>query len=208
MVISLIQVGKTVAASTINAIIAAVNQTALTGIVPTSVDGTGVTLSPNGKVTFVNAPSVSLNGIFSGSFDNYRITFNSTTRSTLTTWACRLRLAGTDLTSATYDFARGYDSGTARTITSSTAAAGFLIDIGIAAGQASNGHIDIFNPGAALMTTGNITAGVLASSAIYSVQIAFANENTSAYDGITFYPVTAGGTWSGTVRVYGYNTLT
>lgn len=206
MAISLMAVGQKITAAILNQVITASNQTAMTGIVPTSVAGTGVTVSPNGAVTFTNASSVSLNGVFSGTFDNYRVTWNSPTRSAAVSTGFRLRGAGTDLTSATYDYVKGLDSGTTRSISSSSSNPNFPIDHGAAAGEASNGVMDIFSPALTASTTGTIQASILASSACYSTQISFANETTASYDGFTL--LVSSGTFSGTVRVYGYNNLT
>lgn len=206
MAISPIGVGGKILASLINQLVTAANQTALSGIIPTSVAGTGVTVSPNGVVTFTNASTVSLNGVFSGSYDNYRVTWNSPTRSAAVSTAFRLRAAGTDLASATYDYVKGLDSGTTRTVSSSSSNTNFPIDHGAAAGQASNGVMDIFSPALGTGTTGTIQASALASSACYSTQISFANESTASYDGFTLS--VSSGTFSGTVRVYGYNNLT
>lgn len=206
MVIPLFAVGQKITASLLNSIIGGVNQTALSGIVPTSVAGTGVTVSPNGKVTFTNASSVSLNGVFSGSFDNYRITWNSPTRTAAVSTAFRLRNAGVDATGTSYDYVKGVDSGTSRSVTGSSSNTNFPIDHGIAASILSNGVMDIFGPALTGSVTGVINCAVLASSACYSTQISFANELTSTFDGFTMFLTS--GTWSGTLRVYGYNTLT
>ena len=205
MAISPIGVGGKILASLINQLVTAANQTALSGIIPTSVAGTGVTVSPNGVVTFTNATTVSLDGVFSGSFDNYRVTWNSSTRSAAVSTGFRLRAAGSDLTSATYDYVKGLDSGTTRCVTSSSNT-NFPIDHGAAAGQTSNGVMDIFGPALTGGTTGTIQAAVLASSACYSTQVSFANESAASYDGFTLS--VSSGTWSGSVHVYGYNNLT
>ena len=206
MAISLMAVGQKITAAILNQVITASNQTAMTGIVPTSVAGTGVTVSPNGKVTFTNASSVSLNGVFSGSYDNYRVTWNSPTRSAAVSTAFRLRNAGVDATGTSYDYVKGVDSGTARSVTSSAANTNFPIDHGIAASILSNGVMDIFGPALSGAVTGVVNCAVLASSACYSTQISFANELTSTFDGFTMFLTS--GTFSGPVRVYGYNSLT
>ena len=206
MAISLMTVGQKITAAILNSIINVVNQTALNGIIPTSVAGTGVTVSPNGLVTFTNASSVSLNGVFSGSYDNYRVTWNSSTRTASVSTGFQLRAAGTNLSSATYDYVKGLDSGTTRSVTSSSSNTNFPIDHGVAAGQTSNGVMDIFSPAATTAATGTIQASVLASSACYSTQVSFANEATASYDGFTLS--VSSGTFSGVIRVYGYNNLT
>lgn len=206
MPVPTVAVGGKITAVEQNLIVGGVNGVALQGIIPTSVAGTGVTLSAGGAVTFTGATTVSLNGVFTGQFDNYRVTWNSPTRSAAVSTGFRLRGAGTDLTSATYDYVKGLDSGTTRSISSSSSNPNFPIDHGAAAGEASNGVMDIFSPALTASTTGTIQASILASSACYSTQISFANETTASYDGFTL--LVSSGTFSGTVRVYGYNNLT
>lgn len=207
MVISLIGVGGKIKASLINQLIGLVNGIALNGIVPISVNGTGVTVSPNGKVTFVNATTVSLNGVFSGTYDNYRITWNSFNRSASGSIQFRLRAAGTDATT-NYDYVKGVDSGTARAVSSSSSSTAVPLDQGVAAGQFSDGVMDLFGPAVSGFTTGTANSSVLSASVLYGTQVYIANENVASYDGFTMYGLTGGETWSGTIRVYGYNTLT
>ena len=207
MVIPLVTVAGKITAALMNQLIGQVNGIALNGIVPTSVSGTGVTVSPNGKVTFTNATTVSLNGVFSTSYENYRITWSSSARSTSGSSQFHLRAAGTD-SNNNYDYVKGVDSGTSRTVTSSSSSNAVPLDIGVAAGQVSNGVIDLFGPALGGVTTGTGQSAVLASSACYSCQVSFANETTSAFDGMTLFALNSGETWSGTIRVYGYNNLT
>lgn len=206
MVISFIAVGDKIKASIINKLIAAVNGTALNGIVPTSVIGAGVTVTPNGQVTFSNATYVGIDGVFSGSYSNYRITFDSTTRSGSGSIQLRLRAAGTEAT-ANYDYVKGYDAGTSRTVSSSSSGGAIPLDQGIAAGQISDGVIDLFGPALTQYTSGTSQSAVLSGSTLTSVQVAFALESTTAYDGLGLYILGGTQTFSGYVRVYGYNTL-
>jgi hypothetical protein len=207
VVISLIGVGGKIKASLLNQLITQVNGIALTGIVPTAVSGSGVTVSPNGKVTFTNATVVALDGVFSGTYSNYRITWNSPTRSASGSTQFHLRQGGTDF-GANYDYVKGVDSGTTRSVSSSSAASAIPLDQGVIAGQTSDGVLDLFGPASGSYTTGTAQSAVLASSALYSCQVAFANEQPTVFDGFSLYGLTSGQTWSGTVRVYGYNTLT
>lgn len=207
MAISLMTVGQKITAAILNSIINVVNQTALNGIIPTSVAGTGVTVSPNGSITITNGTIMSVNGVFSGSYDNYRITWTSSTRSATNSLAFRLRAAGTDLTTSTYDYVRGVDAGTTRTVTSSSAATTVPIDNGIAVGMTSNGVIDLFGPALTTPTTANVQSASIASSAASSVQTGFTNESAASYDGFSI-SMTSPNTFSGIVRVYGYNNLT
>lgn len=76
-------------------------------IVPSSVavgSGSG-SVDANGKVTFSGASSVSLNDVFSSSYDNYKIVYTCTT-STENTVNLRMRVSGSDNTTSNYYFQR------------------------------------------------------------------------------------------------------
>lgn len=204
MAISFVSVGGKITASLINKLIAVVNGTALNGIIPTNV--TGGTVTANGAVTFTNSSSVSLDGVFSGSYDNYRITVTSTTRSASSGVNFRLRQGGTDMTTATYDWVRTNSAGTAVTVASSSAGTASPLDQGVAAGQSAWVAMDIFGPALAQTTGASSLTSILASGGLTSLQVSMANETAASSDGFTLYPLA--GTWSGTIRVYGYNNLT
>lgn len=77
-------------------------QSGLVPIVPTSVVvGSGsATTSAYGLVTFTGASSVSLNGIFSATYNNYRIILSPDAASTTLDIQARLRISGSDVTTA------------------------------------------------------------------------------------------------------------
>jgi hypothetical protein len=76
----------------------------LVPIVPTSVAvGSGsATTSANGLVTFTGASSISLNGVFSATYNNYCFKFSTSAVSTTNNISLRLRAAGSDVTTSTY----------------------------------------------------------------------------------------------------------
>lgn len=84
---------------------ATTNKSGLVPIVPTSVTlGSGTsTISSNGQVTFTSASSVSLNGVFSSTYRNYKIVMseNGTASANL---AFRLRVGTTDDATGNYSF--------------------------------------------------------------------------------------------------------
>lgn len=206
MAISLVAVGQKITAALMNQVIGQVNGIALIGIKPTSVAGTGVTVSNNGSVTFTNATTVSLNGVFTGTYDNYRIVWNSSTRSSNNTMYFRLRQAGTDISTTTYAFNKGYDTGTARVVQQNTAQNMAALDIAAGIGQTSDGYTDIFGPANGGYTTGTGLCFVWVGGVPYTITTGFYNSTATGSDGISFFP--SAGTWSGTIRVYGYNNLT
>jgi hypothetical protein len=155
-----------------------------------------------GNVTFSGTESISLNGIFNSTYDNYKIVcdFQAVTSDSDTSF--RVRAAGTDLTSSNYVWGRYFvgaansipfgtgnnDSGTAFNIgsTTTTAGQGGNIDIEVHAPMlARRTTIKSFSVGTAWGMTGGIVT------------------NTTAYDGITIF--LSGQNITGTIRVYGYN---
>jgi hypothetical protein len=175
----------------------------LAKIVPSSVavgSGTGSS-DALGNVSFTGCSSISLNGIFNSTYDNYKIVcdFQAVTSDADTSF--RVRAAGTDLTSSNYVWGRYFvgaansipfgtgnnDSGTAFNIgsTTTTAGQGGNIDIEVHAPMlARRTTIKSFSVGTAWGMTGGIVT------------------NTTAYDGITIF--LSGQNITGTIRVYGY----
>jgi hypothetical protein len=203
MAIPSIAVGDKIKASIVNKIIAMVNGTALNGVIPASAAGTG-TVTPLGSVTFSNQPIVALDGVFSGTYDNYRITWNSLVRSSAAPLQFHLRSGGGDVSTPSYDWTRRIDSGTTSAISSSSSSTSAPLDAGVAVNQNSSGVIDLFGPALVQATMATCQSVVYAASAVQTSTIGFVNENGSAYDGFSIF----GPNWSGVIRVYGYNTLT
>lgn len=200
----LVKVAQGLTAAILNGIIGRVNGQALTGIVPTSV--LGGTVSANGQITFTNASSVSVRGAFTTDYDNYRFVWNSTTRSAAQSTQFRLSAAGADITTATYAWLRGQDQGTSRSITSGTASTAMPLDSPIAVAQTSDGYVDIFGPA---LPGGTSLLGLAvvydATNGATQVQVSARNTTNGAVDGFTIFPTT--GTFTGTLRIYGYNNL-
>ena len=77
----------------------------LTLLTPTSIVATGgsatSSISSTGTVSFTSASTISLNDVFSTTYDNYRIIFRSTT-STTGQIKLRLRVSGSDNTTSNY----------------------------------------------------------------------------------------------------------
>jgi hypothetical protein len=167
-------------------------------ITPTSVAGSGVTLS-GGQVSFSAATAVSVNGCFTATYDNYFIEMSVDTIATAgdyITW--RMRAAGSDISTSTYNF---------QTITGSGATAGAGRSTGGTSGrlmyatlnESAQARIDCFNPARAyptqLLAISNESTSTPAIQQIWNV-----NTNSTAYDGFSFLCARA---ITGTVRIYG-----
>jgi hypothetical protein len=211
MAIPFIAVFGKITASLINQLIAGVNGVAFSGVIPASVAGTGVTVSPGGKITFTNATSVTVIGVFTGSYDNYRVSWNVPTQTANSDLAMRVNTAGVDDTSANYNYNRGFFRGSDGTANDqmTTAASQWLLTVGANSTQTNDGYMDLYGPALARYTAGQGQATVYYSSLpqMYTTITGLRHNATASWDGFSIYPA-SGGTISGTIRVYGYNNLT
>jgi hypothetical protein len=166
-------------------------------IVPTSVAGAGVTLS-GGQISFTTATSVSVNGVFSSTYDNYRI-ITRLIGSTTALPSIRLRLSGTDASGANYE--HQYLQASAATVSAArtTGSTGFEI-ASIGSTDYSYLIIDIGNPSIASTTQLSINSNQYTSASIAG-QYAGRHSLTTAYDGFSLLANT--GSTTGIIRVYG-----
>jgi hypothetical protein len=173
-------------------------------VVPTSVavgSGTG-SVDANGAVTFTTASSISLNGCFSSAYQNYVIKFNLTAATgTNTDLLLYGRISGTNTTVNYVSERIAQYSGT---ITGTETATGRFGAVHSGYPTFAQYDIEIKSPQLAQVTLWNST-GMIANSAGEPNQIRITGyhyDATTQFDGITLYP--ASGTFTGTVRVYGY----
>jgi hypothetical protein len=154
--------------------------------------------------SFSAVASQSINDVFSSTYSNYKIitkgTCNSTTGSGALT--LRLRVGGSDNTSANYGTARhayangvneasGANTATAFTLNSSNTATDFLINADILGPEQT--QKTRINSQSLLIQAGLIIGG--SSSGLMTV--------TTSYTGFTFAIAT--GSMTGEISVYGYN---
>jgi hypothetical protein len=173
-------------------------------ITPTSVAvGSGsATINAGGSVTWTGASSVSLNGVFSSSYTNYLAIVNLTATSTEQNFSMRLRAAGTDTSSSTYRRYRiALTSGASGTQTTTTS-----MEIGGFNSTYITGsgfQMTFYGPNVANRTAFQSISQQADSNNDQSVQIATGSQSDSTqFDGFTLF---VGGTFAGTVTVYGYS---
>lgn len=171
-------------------------------VTPTSIANSGGSASASGGlVTFTAVSSVSLNGIFSSTYANYRTIF-TIQPSAAPTMTVRMRTAGTDNSAASYEgrtlFYYGATSGVEST------AAGTSFDLRVVTTGYNNGfNLDINDPFNTTPTNIIGQCSVYVSGATYvGRQLAYTHASSTSFDGMTLYPST--GTITGTIRVYGY----
>lgn len=183
-------VGATLTAAQMNAV-------GLWKITPTSVAGTGVSISGSNVLMAGTGGSASLNGVFTSDFRSYRIVVNHTISNQVLYF--RMRGAGTDATANNYSYittyraysnaVAGYFNGAAL----STSVIGYC-DVNTTATTT----IDIQNPALALPT--NMTGTCSWSGA--GAYVGSYHSLFTAYDGFTLFA--ASGVMSGQIQVYGY----
>jgi hypothetical protein len=177
---------------------------ALTLVTPTSIANSGGSASlSGGEVTFTTITSLSLNGVFTATYQNYLIMMNRL-GSAVNGTTVRLRLSGTDSTAALYTNQRIQSFSTTTSSSRSLLATSFI------GGQISTvgpnqANMTIYAPNLATNTSiSNIS--VDSSSTDPTLEIIMGHHAVAtAYDGITFIP-SSPTTMTGTVRVYGYQT--
>jgi hypothetical protein len=174
----------------------------LTLITPSSIVVTGGSgsISSTGIVNISSASSVSLNNIFSSTYNSYSFTFNLT-GSTALSFRARVRTSGTDNTSTNYLYTNWESTFASSSVTGQTSwAIGdfydsdqkrsthnfFIRDVQVS-GRYTSGHS---------ITTSDVNSGVYPLIRFHGLSV------TTSYDGITF--IAGSGTITGTISTYGY----
>ena len=176
----------------------------LVQIVPTSVavgSGSG-SVDANGRITFTGASSISINDVFSSTYENYRILLKVTSGSTNIGVRLRWRVSGSDASGAS-DY-RNVVSGNASSGSSQNSTA-LLSYVDVGGANSTDGCITDFvvrNPNVAEKTF-SISMGTYAYSiTYYNILTSGVHLLSTAYTGFTL--LTDTGTMTGTVSVYGY----
>jgi hypothetical protein len=156
-----------------------------------------------GTVSFTTASSVSLNDVFSATYDNYLIKTNlegSTDNQT----NFRLRVGGADNSASNYYWSNYYntssDSAYVGAYSNGTNTFWKFADAGPT--TANNGSLQLFQPFLAKTTTFTMDDNYSLNPS-FNLRRSGATSVTTSYTGFTI--LTSTGTISGTVSVYGYN---
>ena len=178
------------------------NQPGMKMIVPSSVavgSGTG-SVSTQGTVTFSGASSVSLNGVFNSTYDNYKILFKGTGSVAETVFNARMRLVTTDASGANYAFQRQENNNTSISGARTTAATSCRV--GSINTAFSTVELTVFNPFIAAFTNFQ-SHNMFARDTVRMELFTGVHGLSTSYDGISF---NTGGadTITGTIQVYGY----
>lgn len=179
-------------------------------VAPQTVQYTGGTVSTNtlGVVTFAGSTAISLNGVFTANFKNYKIIWNlySSSLSGGAAWYMRLRNGGVDYSSTADYYSGGIDLA-ATTVTGINTSQNQLLvgTLGsIYTSEFAHASMEIYRPKESKATAYNYQSACIYSGNNYSSIRQGELTLTNSYDGFSFYPG-GSGNMSGTVQVFGFN---
>ena len=187
----------TTALATTASVTSAVAPMGLVAVAPTSIANSGGSASlSNYTVSFSGVSSISLNGCFTGDYDNYRMLVSVDSLSTGVQLYFRMRLAGADNSSAQYNsaYVEGYSGGTVGGTSTGQTQGQFSYSGTNAIHACEMSGPALAKPTGFVTTTGRSTPTVVLFGGRHNV--------STAYDGITLYPNS--GTMTGSVSVFGY----
>jgi hypothetical protein len=167
-------------------------------VVPTSVavgSGSG-SVGTQGTVTFSGASSVTLNGVFTSTYKNYKIIVSGGSATANAGLGVTLGSANTGYYSSRYY--RTW-AGTASSDSNNNTSSWLLIGLVASGGLSLN--VDLFSPFESAATSYNSQSSLMATTGEMNVASGYLN-NTNSYTSFTLTP--ASGTITGTVSVYGY----
>lgn len=176
----------------------------LVTMTPTSIASTGTgnssSINTNGSVTFSTCAALSLNGVFTSSYDNYMVTLRSSASLNPIIYM-RFRASGTD-NSTTASYVSQLLEGAANSVLGSrtTAQEGWFAYSSSTQRSGATGYF--LGPNLAQATAWRSTSLYGVNNAVIHDMAGTHSEATS-YDGFTLYPVT--GSFTGLVTVYGFN---
>lgn len=169
-------------------------------VTPTSIANSGGSASlAGGQVTFTGVTTISLDGVFTATYQNYRVLINFT-GSASETLQMRLRVGGADLSTSYYGSTVTAGNSTTALANANTTN-GTSLEIGYSPTSLSATAIDVMDP---VVTAKTIIYGFgINSATVGNLRIVGGfNNNSTSYTGMTIFPVS--GTITGTIRVYGY----
>ena len=184
------------------------SQVGIVPIVPTSIavgSGTG-SVDVSGNIVFTGISSISLNGIFTSAYQNYKIVFEVTTVTTDSTEVrMRYRAAGTDNSAASYGqtWMISRANGTTATNNGWGNPQGGITRWWSTTNSFTSFIADVLSPQIAKATKFIFAASGWDVTSQFSNNGMLIHESTSQFDGITIY--STAGAMTGTMKVYGYN---
>lgn len=173
----------------------------LVSMKPSSISftGTGATINSHGGVDFTSATVVSLNGVFTSSYDNYLMVISNINTSGQANITARMRVGGVDATGTNY--VRQYMFVTGTSVTTARTTSESVLFIGGGDAELWSGDaVHIYGPALAQPTiTRNVSvAGELGA---YIQENVSSHSLSTSYDGLTLFLASQS---SGNLHVFGY----
>lgn len=175
------------------------SDTSLINMTSTTVVGAGMDRLSN--TTYTTASTISVNNIFTSSYQNYRLVIRGVTSAQTAIIRIRARIAGVDTTTSVYSYGIGYvqNGGMAR-LTGASSDTG--ADVAWGGNQFFSSSIDILGPNLVTPTVYQGTGFCRYDAVSTALMIAGSHHTAVAMDGLTLYPIS--GTFTGNIRIYGY----
>jgi hypothetical protein len=175
----------------------------LVTVVPSSVNNTGGTAiynSTSGLVTFSGVTTVAPNGVFTSSYQNYEIILNLDSTSAGTDINLRVRAAGTDLTTSTYQYSKGSMLNATYGVDFQSSSTG--INCGRSGG--AGGNIITLKIGSPQQAQNTKVVGMFSQGASIWYGSVYGNvQNQVSYDGLSLTGMSA--TMTGTLQILAWN---
>lgn len=172
-------------------------------ITPTSIASTGTgnssSIGANGSVTFSSCTGLSLNGVFSATYDNYKIILSGYGIGGNANILMRMRASGTDNSTASSYVVEVLEVDSTTVVASRVTASNWGV-AGMYTAQRDGHEFSIYGPYLSQPTAVrcNSVFGYLNG---YLSNTAGTHNQSTSYDGFTFY--TSPNSFTGTVSVYG-----
>jgi hypothetical protein len=184
----------------------------LVPIIPTGIANSAGSASYNsttGLVTFSSTPTISLNGVFTSAYKNYRVEVNfSSTSGTGGDLGMRLRVAGVDYGSTASYYTAGEWSNSQNAGNSyynPGATLGYLGNLFSINAAFTSAKMEFMNPQISGVTgVQTLLTGLSGSGAPAFYRSTAVNDNNVSADGFSLLAV-SGTIMNGTVKVYGWN---
>lgn len=173
---------------------------------PTSIASTGTgnssSINADGSVDFASCATLSLNGVFTSSYDNYMVTMRLVHNSTTSDVRIRFRASGTDNTTAN-SYTHQYIYANGSSVTALRASSSFSTYASANNSQRDGSTGYIFGPYLA-QPTAYRTTNVLGLSNAGLIDFAGTHNQSVSYDGFTF-SLSDPTHISGLITVFGFN---
>lgn len=172
-------------------------------VIPTSV--TNGTVSANGAVSINSGvTSITINGAFSATYDNYRLMFNRVKYSGGSNLRIQLGAAATGYYYTELSGNGSYATATGISLSNGSNADSYFTGI-VGDSGGANGWVEIFSPFLTELTTFNSIGSDNRTTGAGPRNASGFLNNTTSYTSLTVLPNSGQSISSGTIRIYGYN---